>query len=109
MVEDDGSSLFGLLLRDSLGTAATAKIGARLFRLARGLVDDMALKDALGLHHGNPRQDVQNLLIARKGDLAVEAQLVHGEQVGSARPHRSRRSEYQYAIPAGQDLEKAAG
>lgn len=80
MVENNRSSLFGLLLRDSLGAAATAKIRAGLLRLARRLVDNVSLENTLGLHGSNPSQNVQHLLIARKGDLAVEAQLVHGEQ-----------------------------
>jgi hypothetical protein len=84
VVEDDRSGLLLLLKRDSLCATATAKIRARLFRLAKGLVEDVPFVDALGLHSSNPRQDVQDLFITLEDDLSVEIQLVHGEKDGAA-------------------------
>lgn len=107
VVQDNGGSLLCLFLGDCLGAAAPAQVGARLLRLAQGLVDDVPLVDALGLHGSNASENVQHLLIAGKSDLSIEVELVHGGQVGAA----VGRVGYQncYAIPGGQVAEKGRG
>jgi hypothetical protein len=54
-------------------------MGARLVRLARGLVYDVPFEDGAGLHGSKPREYLQDLLMARSWELAVQQQLVHRE------------------------------
>lgn len=84
VVQDDGGSMLCLFLGDRLGASTAAQVGAGLLRLAQWLVDDVPLVDALGLHGRYASEYVQDLLIAGKGDLAVEVELVHGGKGGAA-------------------------
>jgi hypothetical protein len=86
VVEDDGGRLLCLFLGDRLGATTATQVGARLLWVAQWLVDDVPLVDALGLHGRHAGENVQDLLIAGKRDLAIEVELVHGVE-------RERQSE----------------
>jgi hypothetical protein len=118
VVEDDWGGLLRLLHGDSLGASTAAQVGARLLRLAQGLIDDAPLEYAAGLHSSHARQNLQDLFMAGGRDLAIQIQLVHGEfrvygfmDCGErvARPWSERGIEYRYAIPLGQLAEKVRG
>jgi hypothetical protein len=55
------------------------------------------LNNTLGLHGSNPRENIQDLLIALEDDLAVEVQFVHGENEGS-RPLSELDNDTQYPL-----------
>jgi hypothetical protein len=76
VVEFLRSRLLDRLLGDSLGAAAL-DVGAWLFGLARGTVDDVTAYGAAGLHGCDAGEDLEDLLMARVRDLAVEQELMH--------------------------------
>jgi len=62
--------------------ASAAEVGSWLLRLALGLVDNASLDDLPGLHGSQAGENLQNLIMAANGDLAIEQQLIHGSGAG---------------------------
>lgn len=83
--------LLGRRLRSNSLGAPAAVVQARLLGLALGLVYDASLENATRLHGRNARQYLQHLVMATGGDLAIQQQLVHGEQSSRAAESVSRR------------------
>ena len=79
VVETLHGALLDGLPPDGLRASAAAEMGAGLVGLARGLVYDVPFEDGAGLHGSEPREYLQDLLMARRWKLAVQQQLVHGE------------------------------